>query len=287
MGQRSTGLRSEGRFSLLPPSSKKTINRVAVFVDAAYLIDQGIPLITDRKPERRDVLVTARRTRKFFKKFTKSHCGAPLLRIYWYEELRPEMRKRLDPMARGHDLKLRQGIVNPAGVPCGVQALILNDMITLARNRAISDAVLLARDEVLRVGVQQAQEQGIRVHLVGIEPASESQSSLLRREVDTVHELTTDDIEELLSFGERVPEVPDGWDGTDEKAPLAPAAGTGGEETDNLSPADQSEQRMKMPDLPEAHNNALFAAVSELLGRQLERRERRRLLADIEDFLSM
>ena len=58
-------------------------------------------------------------------------------------------------------------------------------MIALARNRAISDAVLVSGDEDLRVGVQQAQEFGVRVHLVGIKPGRGSQSLFLLQEADT------------------------------------------------------------------------------------------------------
>lgn len=40
----------------------------------------------------------------------------------------------------------------------------------------------------LRVGVQQAQEYGVRVHLLDIKPARGSQSIFLLQEADTIHE---------------------------------------------------------------------------------------------------
>lgn len=52
----------------------------------------------------------------------------------------------------------------------------------------MADAVLLSGDEDLRVGVQQAQEFGVRVHLLGIKPSRGSQSLLLLQESDTTHE---------------------------------------------------------------------------------------------------
>ena len=51
--------------------------------------------------------------------------------------------------------------MNSSGPAKGVDSLIVTDMITLARNGAMSDAVLLSGDEDLRVGVQQAQEFGV------------------------------------------------------------------------------------------------------------------------------
>ena len=70
-------------------------------------------------------------------------------------------------------------------------------MIALAQNRAIRDAVLVSGDEDLRVGVQQAQEFGVRIHSVGIKPSRGSRGSLslfLLQEADTTHEGAADDI---------------------------------------------------------------------------------------------
>lgn len=65
-------------------------------------------------------------------------------------------------------MKVRLGFVNSVGEQKGVDSLIVTDMIALARNRAISDAVLMSGDEDLRVGVQQAQELGVRAGCLGI-----------------------------------------------------------------------------------------------------------------------
>jgi uncharacterized LabA/DUF88 family protein len=84
------------------------------------------------------------------------------------------------------DVKVRLGFVNSVGEQKGVDSPIVTDMIALARNRAISDAVLVSGDEDLRVGVQQAQEFGVRVHLIGIKPSRGSQSLFLLQEADTL-----------------------------------------------------------------------------------------------------
>jgi hypothetical protein len=85
-------------------------------------------------------------------------------------------------------VKLRLGFVNSQGEQKGVDSLMVTDMIELARNRAMVDAVLLSGDEDLRVGVQQAQEYGVKVHLLGIEPSRGSQSQFLLQEADSTHE---------------------------------------------------------------------------------------------------
>lgn len=79
-----------------------------------------------------------------------------------------------------------------------MDSLIVTDMITLARNRAMASCVLLSGDEDIRVGVQQAQEYGVRVHILGIKPARGSQSLSLLREADTSHEWAADDLKSFL-----------------------------------------------------------------------------------------
>jgi hypothetical protein len=84
----------------------------------------------------------------------------------------------------------------------------VTDLINLARNRAMADAVLLTGDEDIRVGVQQAQEFGVRVHLLGIEPARENQSGFLVQEADSVRELGLAEVGKLLSKAPSVATTP-------------------------------------------------------------------------------
>ena len=124
--------------------------------------------------------------------------GAQLLRIYWYDGLlgaRPSIEQ--EELARTDNVKVRLGTVT-AGQQKGVDSLIVTDLIELARNHAISDAVLLSGDEDLRIGVQIAQSFGVRVHLLGIEPSRGNQSNLLRQEADTTDEWSKGQIAEFL-----------------------------------------------------------------------------------------
>ena len=93
-----------------------------------------------------------------------------------------------DLIGQSHDTKLRLGLVNSRGQQKGVDSLIVTDLIELARNQAISDALILSGDEDIKIGVQIAQTFGVRVHLLGIKPARGSQSDSLMMEADTCHE---------------------------------------------------------------------------------------------------
>ncbi len=131
----------------------------------------------------------------------KSSCDLPLLRIYWYDAMRvgrptPEQ----SALADANDIKIRLGQINSAGEQKGVDALIITDLAELARNHAITDAVLLSGDEDVRVGVVLAQQFGVRVHLVGIHPARSNQSRSLMQEADTTTEWDDTVVRTFLAY---------------------------------------------------------------------------------------
>lgn len=164
------------------------MHRVAVFVDAGYLFAQGSALLSGQKLPRSQVVLNSEACVRALSEFARTICGVPLLRIYWYDGTSTGPTSQQLALAHLADVKLRLGFVNSVGEQKGVDSLIITDIIALARNRAISDAVLFSGDEDLRVGVQQAQEFGVRVHLLGIKPSRGSQSLALLQESDTTHE---------------------------------------------------------------------------------------------------
>lgn len=134
--------------------------------------------------------------------FCESVSSVPLLRIYWYDGTSTGPTAQHLTLAHLANVKVKLGFVNSVGEQKGVDSLIVTDMIALARNGAVSDAVLISGDEDLRVGVQQAQEFGVRVHLIGIKPSRGSQSLFLLQESDTTHEWSEHEIAGFLSLRE-------------------------------------------------------------------------------------
>ncbi|MGH7269227.1 MAG: NYN domain-containing protein, partial [Polyangiaceae bacterium] len=181
------------------------MDRTAVFVDAGYLFAQGSILIAGQKLRRGETKLEESKVLAFFEALSTTLTGLPLLRIYWYDGTNSGPSPVHVSLAYRPNVKVRLGIVNAFGEQKGVDSLIVTDLINLSRNRAMSDAVLLTGDEDIRVGVQQAQELGVRVHLVGLEHAQHNQSNLLRQEADTLREVTK---AEVRSFLTQVPVVP-------------------------------------------------------------------------------
>jgi hypothetical protein len=179
------------------------MDRVAVFVDAGYLFAQGSALITGAKTPRGHVKLDLDKVLTALESFASRISGVPLLRIYWYDGTSTGPGPEHIALAFKPNVKVRLGFVNTAGQQKGVDSLIVTDIITLARNRVMSDAVLLSGDEDVRVGVQQAQEFGVRVHLLGISPCRGSQSLFLLQEADTTHEWTQNDVSSFLTSTQR------------------------------------------------------------------------------------
>jgi NYN domain len=101
-------------------------------------------------------------------------------------------------LASSNNVKLRLGIVNTFSEQKGVDAKIVTDLSDLARNRAISEAVLVGGDEDLRIGMELAQQYGVRVHLLTIEGST--CSTPLRQESDSHSTIATDVIRTFLSI---------------------------------------------------------------------------------------
>lgn len=179
------------------------MDRVAVFVDAGYLFAQGAALLTGQKRQRGDLTLNSAKVVEALGEFAVKAAGMPLLRIYWYDGTSIGPTTQHTTLAHTPSVKVRLGFVNRAGEQKGVDSLIVTDMISLARNRGMTDAVLLSGDEDLRVGVQQAQEFGVRVHLLGIKPSRGSQSLFLLQEADTCHEWAEADVSTFLSYTPR------------------------------------------------------------------------------------
>ena len=184
------------------------MDRVAVFVDAGYLFAQGSKALCGRKLERGQISIDHQAAIESLTNLAEDVSGLPLLRIYWYDGTSTGPTPQHNTFADLPSTKIRLGFVNSVGQQKGVDSLIVTDMITLARNRAMASCVLLSGDEDIRVGVQQAQEYGVLVHLLGIKPARGSQSLFLLREADGTHEWSEDDLRPFLHC-EPSPPTPD------------------------------------------------------------------------------
>ena len=180
------------------------VKRVAVFVDAGYFwVQTAKALYLEQKP-RSFVHVDHQRMRSELLGQVENFCpGSDLLRIYWYDgpgangtkSYEHECIERLD------DFKLRLGSRNIRGDQKAVDGLLIADLIGLAQNRSISEAVILSGDADLVPGVLAVQNLGIRVLLIEI-GSQDATSPYLIAEVDRYCRWNS---ENILSFAKKAP----------------------------------------------------------------------------------
>lgn len=160
------------------------MDRCALFIDAGHVqagarvvlgLERGAP-----------VRIHHAKLIPFLVSRAQAATGVPALRTYWYDAAvdaipTPEQRE----IARVPNVKLRLGrLVNRRQK--GVDALIIRDLMTLARERAIAFAYLVAGDEDLREGVLAVQDMGVQVALIGFPSRSGfGQAQTLIDEADT------------------------------------------------------------------------------------------------------
>ncbi|MEU3464365.1 NYN domain-containing protein [Streptomyces sp. NPDC006733] len=159
----------------------------AVFVDAGYVYAAAGRLVAGTEDRQAFELDAEAIIEAFIDKARALFPDSRLLRVYWYDGARRRIHTReQERIAELPDVKVRLGNLNASRQQKGVDSLIRTDLESLARHRAISDAVLIGGDEDLVSAVEAAQGYGARVHLWGIEATEgRNQADPLLWEVDS------------------------------------------------------------------------------------------------------
>jgi uncharacterized LabA/DUF88 family protein len=187
------------------------MERVAVFVDAGHYFAAAARLAFGHLVPRRELQCDHSAFVAKLLEQVQSHFGndtdVRVLRVYWYDgapNAVPSPRQL--EVARLSNVKLRLGRIT-GGEQKGVDGLIILDLLTLARERALDTAFLLSGDEDLREAVAAAQQVGVRVVLLGIPPRGQrgNQAESLIREVDH-HDVLHEDF--WCPFLSRIPVEP-------------------------------------------------------------------------------
>ena len=144
----------------------------------------------------------------------RERSGLPVLRCYWYEATVDGRRTaEQDALADVPGIKLRIAKIRP-GRREGVETEIHRDLTTLARNNAISDALVVSAEEDLAQVIADVQDLGMRVTLVHIAvDGNWTISRALRQESDDIIEISGEHLRpyvELIAGAEPVHPDEDG-----------------------------------------------------------------------------
>lgn len=147
------------------------MDRYAIFVDAGYFFTQASQMLSSKKSYTRSELsLTDALGLKnlLIAKAEESLGNTRLLRIYWYDGVKFKLTPMQRQIVEMDDLQLRVGTINGKGQQKGVDSLIVTDLLELATNHAITDALVITGDSDLAVGISIAQKKGVRIAVMGL-----------------------------------------------------------------------------------------------------------------------
>jgi NYN domain len=165
------------------------LDRCALFVDAGYALADGAMAVHGTR--RRDsVRWDHAGLLKLLAGLARDRTGLPVLRCYWYETAE-DRTTELDALAEMPGLKLRHVNTRP-GRREGIESQLRRDIVTLAKNGAITDAFIASADERLAEMVAEVQDLGLRIVVLHIASnGSWSIPQALRQECDDIVEISS------------------------------------------------------------------------------------------------
>jgi uncharacterized LabA/DUF88 family protein len=175
-----------------------------IFVDAGFLLAVGGTHVAGTSL-RSAFRVNYEKLIQGILKRTAEHSGLDVLRVYWYDAskdaLFTDQHKSIGLLP---DVKVRLGRISFNGEQKGVDLKLGLDLVGVARNRAASVAFLVSGDDDLAEAVEEAQDLGMKVVLVGVENPDHrlgvrSVAEHLALRVDSIIALPTALIEECFT----------------------------------------------------------------------------------------
>jgi len=147
------------------------MSQSAVFVDASFLLAIGGHRAAGTTL-RSAITVNYDSLISGILETAREHCGLENLRIYWYDAAKDaiftDQHKRIGLMP---GVKVRLGRISFNGEQKGVDLKLALDLVGIARNRAASVAFLVSGDDDLAEAVEEAQDLGMKVVLIGVQKA--------------------------------------------------------------------------------------------------------------------
>jgi uncharacterized LabA/DUF88 family protein len=183
------------------------MNRYAILVDAGYLLRQSVEILSGKSSKTRADLVLADAkglVQLLIAKAADSLQNTNLLRVYWYDGIKDSMTAEHKAIIAVEDVQFRAGTINGKGQQKGVDSRIVTDLVELASNQAICDAMLVTGDGDLAIGIELAQRRGVRVAVLGLEDLTvgvyHSQSSEISNIADRIVRIGRAEITPFLNY---------------------------------------------------------------------------------------
>lgn len=203
------------------------MDRLAVLIDAGYLLSQSVQILSRQQSKsRKDIVISDPQglIGKIVEHSIDALGNRKLLRVYWYDGVLGKLSTEQEALSQLADVQFRAGTIR-SGQQKGVDSKIMADLIELSGNHAISDAVLVTGDGDLVVGIDLAQRRGVRIAALGIEDIDSgvphNQSFEVICAADRVKRIGKAEIGSYLSYSPAVALPPAAVPSTTVQAPVA------------------------------------------------------------------
>lgn len=191
------------------------MDRFVVLVDAGYLLSQAVQILSAKvSRSRAELQITDPKSlvALLVAKASEELANDKLLRVYWYDGVGQSLSAEHRAIISIDDVQLRAGTINGKGQQKGVDSKIVTDLIELATNQAISDALLVTGDGDLAIGIELAQRRGVRVAVMGLEDMSvgvhNAQSSEISNFADRIVLIGKAELATSLAYVPKQPKAP-------------------------------------------------------------------------------
>lgn len=187
------------------------MDRLVILVDAGYLLSQAVQVLSAKASRSRADLQlhdAPGLIRMLVNKASGELGNDNLLRVYWYDGIKGGLSAEHRAIVDVDDVQMRAGTINGKGQQKGVDSRIVIDLIELATNQAMSDAMLVTGDGDLAIGIELSQRHGIRVAVLGIEDrnvgVTHNQNPEVTNVADRVIRVGSSDLSPFLTYVSKV-----------------------------------------------------------------------------------
>lgn len=145
------------------------VSQSAIFVDAGFLLAVGGTHVAGTSLRSAFRVDYPKLIQGILTRITE-HSRLDVLRVYWYDASKDALfTDQHKQIALLPDVKVRLGRISFNGEQKGVDLKLGLDLVGVARNRAASVAFLVSGDDDLAEAVEEAQDLGMKVVLVGVD----------------------------------------------------------------------------------------------------------------------
>lgn len=148
-------------------------SKSVIFIDAGFLLAVGGTQVAGTSL-RSAFTVDYRKLIQGVLNLAAEHSSLEVLRVYWYDAAKDalftDQHKKIGLLP---DVKVRLGRISFNGAQKGVDLKLSLDLVGIARHRAAEVAYLMSGDDDLAEAVEEAQDLGMKVVLIGITDLSQ------------------------------------------------------------------------------------------------------------------